>query len=174
VALAGDTVELRNKRLRVNGRLVTGPWEHHILGRTPGPVPGPWPESRYAGPEERLPRGRAPLLQWPHQDPADVHGFQPVFGFRDNLGPVVVPPGQVMALGDNRDLSADSRCWGFLPMDHLRGRPFLVWWSYREGGDDDTDARVPQGPGDVVRNVLDGALHFFTRTRWERTLTLPR
>ena len=52
--------------------------------------------------------------------------------------------------------------------------PFLVWWSHREGGDDDTDAQVPQGPGDVVRNFLDGALHGFTRTRWERTFTLPR
>jgi signal peptidase I len=96
-----------------------------------------------------------------------------VFGFRDNLGPVTVPPGHLMALGDNRDNSGDSRYGGFLPLDHLRGRPFIVWWSYREGGNDDTDARVPRHPGDLLLNFLDGARHFLSWTRWERTGTLP-
>jgi signal peptidase I len=97
-----------------------------------------------------------------------------VFGFRDNLGPVTVPPGHLLALGDNRENSADGRYWGFLPMDHLRGRPFIVWWSFREGGNDDTNANVPKNPGDVFMNFLDGARHFLTWTRWERTGTIPR
>jgi signal peptidase I len=172
VALAGDVVQVRGKRLWVNGRQVTGPWEHHVLPAAGAPVPGPWPAGRDAGPGERIPAGLPTLLQWPHDHPDMPH--LPVFGFRDDLGPVTVPPGHLMAMGDNRDNSVDSRYWGFLPVDHLRGRPFLVWWSYREGGTDDTDALVPRDPGDLLRNFLDGAVHFFSRTRWERTGTLPR
>ncbi|MDR3670551.1 MAG: signal peptidase I [Holophaga sp.] len=174
VALPGDSVAIRDKRLFVNGLLVTGPWEHHIVKRAEGPVPGPWPWSRNAGPGEGLPRGYVPPLVWPFADPAARPGHELVFGFRDDLGPVTVPAGHLMAMGDNRDNSADSRYWGFLPMDHLRGRPFIVWWSFREGGNDDTDARVPGNPGDVLMNFLDGARHFLSWTRWERTGTLPR
>ena len=101
-------------------------------------------------------------------------GHQVITGFRDNLGPVRVPPGHLFALGDNRDSSADSRYWGFVPMDHLRGRPFIVWWSFREGGNDDTNALVPENPKDVLLNLLDGMRHFFRYSRWERTGALPR
>ncbi|MDE3032922.1 MAG: signal peptidase I [Acidobacteriota bacterium] len=176
VALPGDTVEMRNKRLYVNGKLVTGPWEYQF-GRSPeGPTPGPWPLSRYAGEAEQPPAG----VSWRHTDPdeltMDRQGIDSLIqnGFKDNLGPVTVPPGELFAMGDNRDNSLDSRYWGFLPMDHLRGRPFIIWWSFREGDSDDDNARIPNGPMDVLSDFVDAARHFFTRTRWERTGTIPR
>jgi signal peptidase I len=180
VALPGDRVQMKNKRLFINGQQATGEFEHHfgdMLGI--GPKAGPWPPDRDAGPMERRPEGLNSPTEWPFADPAvqaaDQQGREALpGGFRDELGPVKVPEGFILALGDNRDYSSDGRFWGFLPMDHLRGRPFFVWWSFREGGNDDTSANNAEGPADIVSNFIDGARHFLTWTRWERTGTLPR
>ncbi len=172
VALAGDTVAVRGKRLHVNGRLVTGPWEHHDPQPGADPSPGPWPADRDVGPPEGLPPESVSSV-WPFAEPR-FHQGPSVFGYRDDLPPVTVPEGHVFAMGDNRDHSADSRYWGFLPTDHLRGRPFIIWWSFREGGRDDVNATVPKGPRDVLMNLVDGVRHFLVWTRWERMGTIPR
>ena len=49
---------------------------------------------------------------------------------RDNLGPVRVPDGHLFVMGDNRDRSFDSRFWGFVPIDDVRGRAFVKYWSW--------------------------------------------
>jgi signal peptidase I len=45
-------------------------------------------------------------------------------------GPEVVPPGRLFVMGDNRDNSADSREWGFLDSSQVRGRAFIIYWSW--------------------------------------------
>ena len=50
---------------------------------------------------------------------------------RDNWGPLVVPPGRYFVLGDNRDNSEDSRYWGFVKREQIRGRPWLVYYSFQ-------------------------------------------
>jgi len=55
----------------------------------------------------------------------------PFYGRRDDFGPVAVPAASYFVLGDNRELSADSRFWGCVPRSHLLGRAFLVYWSWR-------------------------------------------
>nr|WP_320131404.1 signal peptidase I [uncultured Holophaga sp.] len=179
VALAGDTVEIRDKRLYINGRQATGPWEHHTLHAEDGPVAGPWPPTRGTGSNPDEVQGLPVSAVWPYLDPEiqamDQQGREPLgYGYRDRLGPIKVPEGHIFAMGDNRENSLDGRYWGFLPVDHLRGRPFFIWWSYREGGRDDQNARIPNGPADVVSNIVDGARHFFSWTRWERTGTVPK
>lgn len=48
----------------------------------------------------------------------------------DNYGPVTVPKGHLFAMGDNRDNSADSRVWGFLPEENLVGQALIIYWSW--------------------------------------------
>ena len=49
---------------------------------------------------------------------------------RDNFGLVTVPHGHLFVLGDNRDRSLDSRFWGFVPLKDVRGKAFMIYWSW--------------------------------------------
>ncbi|MDP9121271.1 MAG: signal peptidase I, partial [Acidobacteriota bacterium] len=49
---------------------------------------------------------------------------------RDNYGPTIVPPASYFCMGDNRDNSNDSRFWGMVPESHIKGRAFMVYWSF--------------------------------------------
>ncbi len=79
-------------------------------------------------------------------------------------GEVVVPPGQYFVMGDNRDLSSDSRYWGFVPRENIVGKPLVLYWSFESSSEDYRET----GANDYGRQLLDVLLHFPQRTRWER------
>lgn len=51
---------------------------------------------------------------------------------RDNYGPVTVPPGCLFVMGDNRDNSYDSRFWGFVNVNKVKGKAFMIYWSWEK------------------------------------------
>jgi signal peptidase I len=90
IAVAGDTVEIRNKKIFINGKQVDDP-HAYFAGYDP-----------QAG----------------------------AVGSGDDYGPKVVPQRHIFVMGDNRDRSYDSRFWGFVNLDDVRGKAFLIYWSW--------------------------------------------
>lgn len=88
---------------------------------------------------------------------------------RDNYGPLVVPAGEYFCMGDNRDNSNDSRFWGPVPRENVKGRAFMIYWSY-----DSDEPYEWQGLPSKLRQIGRMALNFFTKTRWERTFRVVR
>jgi signal peptidase I len=116
VGVSGDTVEIINKMLYVNGVQVVEPYVQHIDG------------SVYRG---VIADSRMYQQRWQQGDLGDLIGQQA----RDNFGPVVVPDDCIFVMGDNRDNSLDSRFWGPLHRRYLKGKPLFVYFSFDPGGE---------------------------------------
>ena len=108
-----------------------------------------------------------------HRDPRvfkDLPSIPPSARLRDNFGPAAVPEDHFFCLGDNRDQSYDSRFWGSVPAHFVKGRAFLIYWSF--GGE--TSDGVWRGLGNKLRQLGGTAVGFFSKSRWERTFHLVR
>jgi len=81
-------------------------------------------------------------------------------------GDLVVPEGNYFAMGDNRDISYDSRYWGFIPQQNIIGTPLFIYWSF----DTPEDQYTKQGLADRAAFLFKVVIHFFDQTRWRRTL----
>ena len=79
-------------------------------------------------------------------------------------GDLVVPPNSVFAMGDNRDVSLDSRYWGFVPFENVIGRPMFIYWSFITPRDE----YERQSIGDRIAWLGNIIFHFFSQTRWSR------
>jgi signal peptidase I len=125
IGLPGETIEVRDRQVYIDGR----------------PLPEPYKI---------------------HRNPKGLNFDQ------DDYAPRTIPEGALFCMGDNRDNSRDSRAWGFVPRDYLKGRAFMIWWSYEE----DRDAYLRTGMADRVSGVWAKLTHLFTRSRWERTFQI--
>jgi signal peptidase I len=144
IGLPGDRIRLDRQQVIRNGHRLTEPYTQHIAAYL-----DPYRDNFPLAPEAYTsPRGR---------DMFEHHVFN---------GEVVVPPDMLFMLGDNRDNSLDSRYWGFVPRSYVVGKPLFVYWSY--------DAPTSELTEWTLGHVLAVAGHFFTKTRWERTLLVPR
>jgi signal peptidase I len=78
---------------------------------------------------------------------------------------VVIPPNSYFGMGDNRDVSLDSRYWGFIPQENVIGRPMFIYWSFETPPGQYLEREVGQRVGFLAHVVI----HFFDETRWRRT-----
>jgi signal peptidase I len=109
VGIAGDTLEMRNQVLYINGKLASEPYVQHT-------DPGRDDVN--------------PVMEWQRRYLAiatDTVSYRPS---RDNWGPIIVPPNRFFMMGDNRDESLDSRYWGFLDPAKVKGRASFIYYSY--------------------------------------------
>jgi len=97
--------------------------------------------------------------KWIQEIPAHIEG-----------GDVVVPPNSYFAMGDNRDVSYDSRYWGFIPRKNVIGRPMFIYWSFITP----PDQYQMRSAGDRLSFLAHIVVHFFDQTRWSRTFKLVR
>jgi signal peptidase I len=132
IGLPGETIEVKDKKVSVNGKMLDEPYVHFL------------------------------------QPPSGSSEFHEVTSFdvRDRYGPVTVPPNQYFVMGDNRDNSQDSRYWGFLPRENVKGKALVIYWSY-EGEREDYQDESATG---TLKGLASVFAHFFTRTRWDRML----
>jgi signal peptidase I len=146
IGIPGDRIRFENKHLILNGKRVNEPYVKFS---------SPYPDSY----RDDFPS--APTIQLPPtaQDMITNHVVN---------GELVVPPGYIFAMGDNRDDSADSRYWGFVPRENIIGTPLIIYWSYEASTEALTDGNVG------LDHIFDVVTHFFTKTRWTRTFKLTR
>ena len=111
---------------------------------------------------------------FPAVPPSDFNGVNPDWALtlpqHIQGGDVVVPENSYFGMGDNRDVSLDSRYWGFVPKENVIGRPMFIYWSFETPPDQWEQKEIGQRLGFLAHVVV----HFFDQTRWRRTLRVVR
>jgi signal peptidase I len=146
IGVPGDRIRLVNKQVFVNGKGLTEPYTIHM--------------DNFLNYRDNFPQGEPDYIPDPKMA---ARAYQML---RENVvnGELVVPEGSYFAMGDNRDNSLDSRYWGLVPRDNITGKPVIVFWSYDAPTEDLKDYNL--------HHLVDLAQHFFTKTRWDRTMKL--
>lgn len=113
MGVGGDTLQMVRDTLIRNGQRLDEPY---VLRLASGGV----------DPDDPFRTRQMRALHLPHYAGRDSATYRPTV---HDWGPIVVPAGHYWVMGDNRDQSYDSRFWGFLPREHVVGRPVFIYFS---------------------------------------------
>ncbi|MEO8098817.1 MAG: signal peptidase I [Acidobacteriota bacterium] len=132
IGLPGDRIHIENKQIIRNGHRLIEPYALHSTTYI-----DPYRDNFPSQPTAVIPPSGQQMLK-------GVSG-----------GEVTVPAGTLFVLGDNRDVSLDSRYWGFVPQTSVLGRPWLIYWSYDPSAAktrwDRTGMRFPSPPAQEIQ-----------------------
>ncbi len=146
IGVPGDRVRMVNKRVYVNGVLLSEPYV------------------RYSRPADDLFRDSFPRLD---VAPGETADWWVMLRKLVEDGHLIVPEGHYFVMGDNRDNSYDSRYWGFVPQGNIIGRPLVIYWSVRSA---EGEAITPTSLSGKLYRFAYALTHIFQITRWDRTL----
>ena len=144
IGMPGDRIHVRNKQVYLNGKELTEPYKYHKT-------------EYFDSYRDNFPSTPNTPIYKPGIEMLEKHVTD---------GEVVVPPNHYFAMGDNRDLSLDSRYWGFVPRENIIGKPLIIYWSY------DAPTERLQSPMISLDHAQDLLTNFFSKTRWRRTFQL--
>jgi signal peptidase I len=154
IGVPGDRIHLRDGIVILNGVAQNPPKEGKEAPANPG-------EKDFLDEFPSTP---------PAQDPSATEAWAVDAPNHIVNGDLVVPPGKYFMMGDNRHNSLDSRYWGFVPRENIVGRPLFNYWSFKTPDDQYEQA----GIGNTLAWMGHVAVHFFSDTRWKRTLNPVR
>ena len=155
IGVPGDHIHLSNGVIILNGVAQNLPKDGDNSPGNPG-------DREFLDEFPSLPPTATPV------DPGDGTPEEWAIDFPSHIenGDLVVPPGMYFMMGDHRHNSLDSRYWGFVPRANIVGRPLFNYWSFKT-----PDEQYAQtGIGNTITWMGHVALHFFSDTRWKRTL----
>ena len=156
IGIPGDHIHLQHGVVYLNGVAQNEPYAAKVQDDAD-------PEDGYQPARDDFPAFGAPPYResWSQDLPNHVVN-----------GDLVVPPGTVFAMGDNRTHSLDGRFWGFVPRENILGRPMFNYWSF-ETTAEQMDEQA-QTMGARIGSFFTTAIHIFDKTRWSRTLHVIR
>jgi signal peptidase I len=152
MGIPGDRIHLRDGVVYRNGAKLDEPYAQHKMGDY-----NPYRDNFPAVPPSEMYGVRND--KWEATLPSHIQGED-----------VVVPPNSYFAMGDNRDVSYDSRYWGFIPKPNVIGRPMFIYWSFTTP----PNQYQMRGIEDRLGFIAHVIIHFFDQTRWSRTLRVVR
>ena len=150
IGLPGEFIEVKDKTVYINGVPLKEDYTVH--------------ESELSAESwARIKEGEAPLSA---AEPAPKRWQSRRFGNEFDFDRMLIPEGHYFCMGDNRDNSKDSRSWGTVPRENIKGKAFIIWWSFSGEENDYTRTSLI----DRVKSISNKLIYFFSKSRYRRCL----